>query len=141
MLAYAADALRATALTPGPGRRRPSTILTPLLSLVFVAALVASTWGIWDTVRAPGQWVNYVQVAWSLLLMAWPVSWYVRSTARMTGLIYVSGCLAGVVVYIGNAVQAPGDWVNYLWAACQSLFLVVFLCLVAYQAMGRRARP
>jgi hypothetical protein len=140
MLGYAADTLRGTARTPGPGRRRPSAISTPLLGLVFVAGLGGSAWDIWDTVQAPGHWVNYVQLAQFLLLMAWPVSCYLRSTARTTGLIIVSSCLTGLVVDIGNAVQAPGDWVYYPFAACQFLCLVVFLCLVAYQAMGRRRR-
>ena len=47
----------------------------------------------------------------------------VDSTARVTGLIIISSNLAGLVVCIGNAVQAPGDWVNYVVAAL--LFLLV----------------
>jgi hypothetical protein len=141
MLGYAADTLRGTALTPGPGRRRPWAILTPALGrLIFAAALVTSAWSIWEIVQAPGYWVNYVRVAWCLLLTAWPVSQYLQSTARTARLILASSYLAGVAVYIGNAVQAPGDWVNYFWAACYFLLAVVLLCLVAYQAMERRRR-
>lgn len=140
MLGYAADTLRGTARTPGPGRRRPWAILTPALGLIFAAGLVTSAWSIWEIVQAPGYWVNYVRVAWSLLLTAWIVSQYLRSTARTTGLILVSSYLAGLFVYIGNAVQAPRDWVNYFWAACYFLFIGVFLCLVAYQARERRRR-
>jgi hypothetical protein len=138
MLGYAADTLRGTAMMRGPGRRRASAIFTPVLGVIFAVALVTSAWSVWETVQAPGNWVNYVRVAWSLLLTAWPVSHYVRATARTTGLIFVSSCLAGIAVYIGDAVQAPGDWANYFWAASQFLFIVVFLCLVAYQAMKRR---
>ncbi len=140
MLGYAADTLRAATLTPGPARRRPAAILTPFLGLFFVLGLTAAAWATWVTVRAPVHWVNYLQVAWSLLLVAWTVSQYVQSTARTTGLIVVSDCLVGVVVCIVNAVQAPWNWVSYLLAACQFLCLVVFLCFLAYQAMGPRSR-
>ena len=99
-----------------------------------------AAWGVWDTVRAPGQWVNYAQVAWSLFLVAWPVRQSVRSTVRMTGLIVISGSQAGVVFCIGNAVQAPGDWVNYLLAAWQFLVFLVLLGLVAPHTTGPRRR-
>ena len=85
--------------------------------LLFVAGLVVMVWGIRDTARTPGHWVNYVQVAWSFFLVACPISQYVRSGARMTGLVVISSGLAGEVIYIWNAVQAPGDWVNYFVAA------------------------
>ncbi len=74
--------------------------------------------------RAPGHWVTYVQMAWALLLLAWPVGQYVRPAARVTGLIPVGGCLAGLAVYSWNVVRAPADWVNYLAAA-----LLFFLLL------------
>lgn len=138
MLGYAADTLRGTALTAGPTRRRPAA--TRVAGLAFVLGLTAVALGTWITVRAPVHWVNYVQLAWSLSLVAWPVSYYLRSTTRTTELIIVSGCLAGVGVSTWNAVQAPGYWVNYLWAACQFLGLVAFLCLVAYQPMRQRRR-
>jgi hypothetical protein len=117
MLGYAADTLRGTALTASRARHRPavSSILVP--GLLFVAGLVSIVWGIWDVVRAPGHVMNYVQVVWSLFLVTWPISQYVRSGPRMTGLIFISSGLAGEVVYIWNAVQAPGDWVNYFVAA------------------------
>jgi hypothetical protein len=117
MLGYAGDTLRGSALMPGRARRRPAvpSILVP--GLLFAAGLVAMVWDIRNAVRAPGHELNYVQVVWSLFLVAWPVSQYVRSGARMTGLIVISSGVAGEVVYIWNAVQAPGDWVNYLLAA------------------------
>jgi hypothetical protein len=134
MLRYAADTLRGTALSPGRARRRPAAPSTPLLGLFIIAGLVAVVWSIWDTARAPGHWVSYVQVAWSLLLLAWPIGQYVRSTARMTGLIVISGNLAGVVIYTWNAARAPGDWVNYFVAAS------LFLLLVAWWLIRRWVR-
>jgi hypothetical protein len=126
MLAYAADTLRGTGLTPGRTRRRSAVPSTLLLALLFVAGLVMVVWGIWDAARAPEHEVNYVQVAWSLLLVTWPISQYVQSSARMTGLILIAGGLAGEVTYIWNAVQAPGGWVNYFVAVW--LFLLYLAC-------------
>jgi hypothetical protein len=68
--------------------------------------------------------VNYMQVAWSLLLVAWPAGQYVRSTARMIWLIGISAAVAGLVVCTWSAAQAPGDWVNYIAPALLFLFLV-----------------
>jgi hypothetical protein len=136
MLAYAADTLRASALTPGPARRRAAT-LTAVLVPLFVADLVGSSWSIWDTAQAPGNWVNYLQVAWSLFLAAWTVSFYFRSTARMTSMIFISGCLVGAAVCIENAVQAPGDWVNYLLAA-QQFVMVLLICWLIRRGPARR---
>jgi hypothetical protein len=110
MLAYAADTLRGAALTPGPAHR-PARSWAILFS---TAGLILMAWSIWGIVRAPEHWVNYAYLAWSLLLAAWPISQYVRSTARMTGLLAISSCLAGAVVYSWNTALAPGDWVNYL---------------------------
>jgi len=140
MLGYAADTLRGTALTPGPARRRPAAILTPLLGLLFVAALMLVAWDVWNTVRAPGQWVNYVRVAWSLFLVALPVSQYVRSNTRMPVLILISSCLPGVVVCAGDAVQAPSDWENYVLAGTQ--MLVLLLAVLSWWLLTRwRAAP
>jgi hypothetical protein len=134
MLGYAADTLRGTALTPGRTRRRPVVPSTLLLGLLFIAGLVTVVWGIWNAVRAPELEVNYVRVAWSLLLVAWPISQYARSGARMTGLIFIAGGLAGEVSYIWNAVQAPGDWVNYFVAAW------LLLLYLAWWLIRRRVR-
>jgi hypothetical protein len=87
MLGYAADTLRGTALTPGQSRRRPAALSTPLLGLLVIADLVVVAWGIGNTVRAPGYWLNYMDVTWSLLILAWPISKYVQSTVRTTLLI------------------------------------------------------
>jgi hypothetical protein len=125
MLAYAADTLRGAALTPGPGRRRPARSWAFLSS---TAGLAVMAWSIWGLVQAPEHWVNYAYLAWSLLLVAWPISQHVRSAARMTGLLATSACLAGAVVYSWNVALAPGDWVNYLLAAW--FFLPVLLWLI-----------
>ena len=128
MLGYAADTLRGTGLMPGRGRPRLAGTASPLWpGLLVVAGSVAMVWDVRDTVRAPGHWVNYVQLAWSLSLVAWPISQYVGPTVRMTGLIVIGGGLAGLVVCIWTAVQAPGDWVNYV-----SVFLLLVLVLVWY---------
>lgn len=128
MLGYAADTLRGTALTPGRARRRPAVPSILVNGLLFVAGLVATVWSIWNTVLVPGHGVNYVLVVWSLFLLAWPISQYARSSARMSGLIAISSGLAGEVVWIWNAVQAPGDWVNYFVAAWLfSLYLAWWL--------------
>jgi hypothetical protein len=136
MLGYAADTLRGAARTPGRARRRPPAPYALLLGLLFVAGLAVTVWSIWDTVGAPGHWVNYLTVAWSLCLAAWPVGQYVRSTARLTQLLFIGGLLAGMVVNIWNAVQAPADWVNYFAAAC--FFVVVLLTLWFTRRLARR---
>lgn len=117
MLGYAADTLRGAALTPGPARRRLTGPWAIWLGLVFVAGLVFMAWSVRNTVRVPENWINYVDVAWSLLLVAWSLSQYVRPAGRVTRLISASYCPAGMVYFIGQAVQAPGDWANYFFMA------------------------
>jgi hypothetical protein len=95
MLSYAADTLRGAARTPGRVRRRPPAPYACLLGLLFVAGLAVTVWSIQDTVRAPGHWVNYLTLAWSLCLAAWPVGQYVRSTARATQLLLSSSSRCG----------------------------------------------
>jgi hypothetical protein len=137
MLAYAADTLRGTALTPGRARRRAACSSALVPGLFFMAGLVAMVWSIWNAARAPGDWVNYVQVAWSLLLVAWPIGQFLGSTARVTGLIIIAGNLAGLVVFIGNAVRAPADWVNYFMAAWLFLLLAAWWVTRRWVRTGR----
>jgi len=133
MLGYAADTFRGTALTHVSARRRMPA-MTAALSLLLLAGLAAVTWNIQNVVRAPEHPLNYLQLAWSLLLAAFPVSMLVRSAARVTTLIVIGGTLPGVAISLWDAAQAPGDWVNYLAAA----WLV--LLLLAVRLASRRAR-
>jgi hypothetical protein len=139
MLGYAADTMRGTALRAGPARRRLAAIPTPILGLIFVASLALAAWTSWDTARSPGHWVNYVRVAWCLFLAAWPVSHYLRPTARLTVLICMIGSVAGLVANTWDAVHSPGDWVNYLAVALLSLSIVA-LWLVSPWAQARRQK-
>lgn len=126
MLGYAADTLRGTIMTPGRTRRRTPRA-TATLYLLLLAGLGAVAWDIWTIVQAPGHGLNYAQLAWGLLLVAYPVSQFARSSKRMTILIVISGALAGAAVNLWNAAQAPGDWVNYFSAAWFCLLLLVLL--------------
>ena len=124
MLGYAADTFRGTMTPVKAPRRMP--LMTAALSLLLLASMAAVSWDIWTTVRAPGQGLNYLQLGWALLLLAFPIRMLGRSDARMTVLIVISGSLAGVAVSLWNAAQAPEDWVNYFSAG---LFLLLFLAL------------
>ena len=137
MLGYAADTLRGTARASGRARRGPAAPSSILPGLLFMAALGSMVFEIRDLVRDPGHWVNYVLVAWSLVLAAWPVSHYLRSGARITGLIVISSLIAGEVIYISNAVQAPGDWVNYLAAAWLILLYLTWWLVRRWVRAGR----
>jgi hypothetical protein len=136
MLGYAADTLRGAARTPGRARHRPPAPLALLLGLLFVAGLALVVWDIGATVRAPAHGLNYLYLAWSLFLAAWPVGQYLRSTARLTRLLFFGGLFAGIVVNSWNAAQAPADWVNYFAAAC--FFFVVLLTLWLMRRLTRR---
>jgi hypothetical protein len=139
MLAYAADTLRGAATTPGRARR-PARQMTKLyLDYPLLAAgLILVVHCIWTAVRAPGHPLNYLLLAWSFIIMAYPVSNLVRSAEHLSTLIVASGLLAGVAVNLWNAAQAPGDWVNYFLATLLFLLLLVML-LVRRWARTRRA--
>jgi hypothetical protein len=134
MLGYAADTVRGTCMTHARARRRTPGMTAALL---LVAALVVVAWDIRAAVRAPGHPLSYLQLAWSLLLVAYPVSLLVRSALRVTVLIAMSGTLAGVVVSLWDAAQAPGDGVNYFVAAWL-FFLLLAVWLASRWARTRR---
>jgi hypothetical protein len=137
MLGFAADTFRGTALTRvRAGRQAPAT--TAALSVLLLAGLAVMTWNIWNIVRAPGHPLNYLRLAWSLLLVAYPISTLLRSATRVTTLIAISGAVAGVAVNLWDSAQAPGDWVNYFVAAGLVL-LALALWLVSRWARTRRA--
>jgi len=125
MLSYAADTLRGTILTSAKARR-PTPRMPALQYLVLVAGLVNLGWNTWTIVRAPEHALNYANVAWSVLLVAWPVSMLVRASARVTAMILISSTLVGVTVTLWTAAQAPADWVNYFLAACLVLLLLAW---------------
>ena len=114
------------------------TALTVLLCLVLTFGLVSTALNILTIVQVPGQPQNYVQLAWSVLLVAFPISVLARSALRTSMLIFTGSTLAGLVVCLWNAALSRGDWVNDFWAA---LFLVLALVwwLVIRWARARRA--
>jgi hypothetical protein len=132
MIAYAADTFRGTALTHLRARR----VRIPLI-LALVATLTTSTWSIWKIAQAPGQPLNYVQLAWNLLLVGYPVSMIARCAARVSTLIVACAVLVGVVVNLWEAVQYRGDWVYYL-AAASLLILAIPLGLAIRWDRTRR---
>jgi hypothetical protein len=133
MIAYAADTFRGTALTHLSGRRR-----LPLpLTLALVAALATSTWSIWKIAQAPAQPLNYLRLAWNLLLVAYPVSMIVRCAWRVITLIVCVGVLLGVAVNLWEAVQYRGDREFYL-AAASLLLLALPVGLVIRWVRARR---
>jgi hypothetical protein len=129
------DAVVGAAMTPARARRRTSR-MAALLCLVLVAGLITVAWEMWAIVQAPGQALNYAQLAWGLLLVAFPVSALARGVDRVTVWIGISGVLVGVAVSFWRAAQAPGDWVNYLVAGYQ--FLLLAWWLVSRRARARR---
>ena len=95
------------------------------------------TWNIWNIVRAPEHPLNYLRLAWSLLLVAYPISTLLGSATRVTTLIVISGTVAGVAFSLWDAAQAPGDWVNY-FAAAGLVLLLLALWLALRWARTRR---
>jgi hypothetical protein len=129
MLGYAADTLRGAALAPG---RAPGgiSLLSPAVDRLFiVVGLAVTAFNVWTIVQAPGDGQNYLRVAWSLLFVAYLIRKRAHSAGRMTALLGISATLALAAVFLGNAAQAPQDWVNYFFAALLLLPLLVGLPL------------
>jgi hypothetical protein len=142
MLAYAADTFRGTTLTRVRSRRRRLELaMAAVLRLLLVACLALVTWIIWTIAREPGQPLNYLQLAWCLLLVAWEISMLVRPAARSTKLM-VAGNLMGMAYNLAYAAQHRGDWVNYLLAAGFVLVLAASLLAVrwAHARQGSASR-
>jgi hypothetical protein len=120
MLAYAADTLRGATVTAVRGRVSRETAPLYLFLIVCLVGVALEVWGI---VQAPGDGPDYLQLAWGLLVLAWPISLLTRCAKRTSTLIAVSNALTGVAVSLWRAALAPGDWVNYFLAA--TFFLVI----------------
>ena len=136
MLGYAADTLRGTVMTAIRARARTPR-MPAWLYLLLAFCLVNVVWNSWTVVRAPGHGPNYLQLTWSLLVVALPISMLVRSATRVLMLIIASATLTGVAVNLWNAAQAPGDWVNYFVAAFLLLSLVAVWLASRWSGPGR----
>jgi hypothetical protein len=136
MLGYAADTFRGTTLTNlRAWRQAPG--LTAAMSVLLLAGVALVSWNIWTIVRAPDHPLNYLRLAWSVLLVANPVSTLLRSASRVTTLIAASGAVAGVMVSLWDAAQAPADWVNYFAAASLVLALLALWLGLRWARTGR----
>ena len=82
--------------------------------------------------------LNYLRLAWSLLLVAFPISMLLHYAMRVTTLIVISSTVAGVVVTLWDAAQAPGDWAHYFVAA--TLVLLLLALLLVWWFASRPAR-
>ena len=138
MLAYAADTLRGTAMTPGMARGRISRLWATLDGPLAVVGLAVAL-SVWGVVQAPGDWLNYLRLVWGLLFVAYLIRSRVRAAGRITALLGTSAILAAWAVLLGGAAQAPGDWVNYFLAALLLLFLLAALPL-AWRHRRHQAR-
>jgi hypothetical protein len=139
MLGYAADTFRAVALTDVRARRRPPA-MTAVLRSLLLAGLALVGWDTWSVVQAPGQPLNYLRLAWGLLLVAYPITMLAGSVVRAGTLIVIGSNLLGAAVNLWDAAQAPGDrtdWVNYGGAALLLVLLLV-LWLATRWARARR---
>ena len=140
MLAFAADTLRGTIMTPGTARaqipRLCADVLLPVTGLVVVALSVLAI------VLAPGNGLNYLRLACGLLIVAFHICRRARGAGRATTLLGISAILAGGAVLLGVVAQAPGDWVNYILAAVTFLpgiLLALWLRRLQARTGGRHA--
>jgi hypothetical protein len=146
-LVYAADTLRGTALAPGKTRGWIPRMFAALDRLFPVAGLVVVALEIWAIVQAPDDGLNYLWLAWTLLFVAYLIRKRVHSAGRVTALLGIGAPLALAAVFLVQAAQAPGDWVNYFIAALVLLPLLVVLPLAWWlrrlqaRTGGRHAAP
>ena len=146
MLGYAADTQRGTIMTPCTARGQLPRLCATANVLLPVAGLVVAL-SIWSIVRAPGNGLNYLRLAWGLLFVAYYLRKRVRSAGRLTALLGISATLAAGAVLLGEAAQAPRDWVNYVLPAVVLLPLLVGLPLAWWlrrlqaRTGGRHAAP
>jgi hypothetical protein len=147
MLGYAADTLRGTIMTPGRAQSRTPHLSAAVDLLILAAGLVTAALSVWAIVQAPGDGLNYLRLVWGLLLVAYLLRKRARSAGRVTALLGITAILALAAVFLGNAAQAPRDWVNYFVAALLLLPLLVGLPLswwlrrLQARTGGRHAAP
>jgi hypothetical protein len=140
MLGFAADTFRAAALADvRPSRRSPA--MTAVLRSLLLVGLAIVGWDIWSIAQAPGQPLNYLRLAWGLLLVAYPIAMLAGSAVRTGTPIVIGSNLLGAAVNLWDAAQAPGesaDWLNYCLAALLLVGLLA-LWLARRRARARRA--
>jgi hypothetical protein len=139
MLGYAADTLRGTAMTPGRtsgaiARSRPASLFLG----IFLAGFV--TVSIWAIVQAPGDGQHYLDLVAALFAVAYFIGHLAHAPERMTTLLLFSTALALEVGSVWQVAQAPGDWVNYFWAAALGLTLLVGVLAQWFPRLLPRAR-
>jgi hypothetical protein len=115
--------------------------LFPVAGLVVVAVEIGAI------VQAPGDGLNYLWLAWTLLFVAYLIRKRVHPAGRVTALLGIGASLALAAVFLVQAAQAPGDWVNYVLPALVLLPLLVVLPLAWWlrrlqaRTGGRHAAP
>jgi hypothetical protein len=134
MVIFAADTFRGAARTHARSRRG-RRVMTAVTSVLLVAQLACVVSDSWNIARAPGQALNYLLLAWCSLLVASLVSMLARPAARVSTGFVIGIVLGGVAVYLWDAAQDPGDWVNYPLAVC-----LVLVWPVGLWARARLAR-
>jgi hypothetical protein len=128
MLGYAADTLRAVALRDvRPPRRSPA--MTAVLRSLLIAALAVVGWDTWSIVHGPGQPLNYLRLAWGLLLVAYPITMLAGFAVHAGMRILIGSVLLGAAVNLWDATQAPGDWLNWVNFSTAALLLVLVVAL------------
>lgn len=145
MLGYAADTLRGTIMTPGMARGHIPRLFAAVDRYFPVIGLVVVAVDVWGVVQAPGNGLDYLQLAWSLLFVAYLIRKRVRPAGRVTALLGIGAILVLVAIGLWSAAQAPGDWVNDFLAALLLLPLLIGLPLAWWLrrlgARGRHAAP
>jgi len=136
MLGYAADTTRGAARMRARARRRPA-VMTAVLRSLILSSVALVGWNIWNIAQAPAHPLNYLRLAWSLVALATLISMLAGPAARPRTLLVVGCAMLGVAVNLWDAVQAPGDWVNY---GATALFLALLVALWLSSRWTRTSR-
>jgi hypothetical protein len=119
--------------------RGPLRRWTPVFCLQLVAGLVSVIWTIVAIVGTQGDPLNYLQLAWGVLLVAYPLSMLMHSSLRVSTLLASGVALAGMAVFVWQGAQAPADWANY-FAAAWFLLLLLAMGIASRWARTRQAQ-